>query len=68
MAKAVIIFQLSRRETEADGSKCLACADNVYGRAWELVLMTRSGAEAGMLEGQFCQSCAEAINVKEIEA
>lgn len=67
MAQVRIAFELRRRPVDADGSECICCKDNVYGPAVEIVLINKRGNEVGNLEGQMCQSCAEAMEIKEME-
>ena len=67
MVNVRISFELRRRPIDADGSPCLCCQDNVYGIAAEFVLVNKKGVELGVLEGQMCQSCADATGVNEME-
>lgn len=67
MANVKIAFELRRRPVDGDGSRCVCCRDNVYGMAAELVLVTKKGAELGILEEQMCQACADATGIKEME-
>ncbi|KKL57102.1 hypothetical protein LCGC14_2238790 [marine sediment metagenome] len=63
---ACVVFNLKKRPTQADGSKCITCGDNVYGSAAELILIADNGKEVGTLEGQICGSCADVIDIDQL--